>query len=61
MKVAIYSRVVDLSYRAEMQHFFDELFRQRIAPVIFQPFFAAIAAGLSRLLPYLTDSPIVGL
>jgi len=46
MKVAIYSRVVDLSYRAEMQHFFDELFRQRIAPVIFQPFFEQIISSI---------------
>ncbi|MEO5999301.1 MAG: NAD kinase [Chitinophagaceae bacterium] len=46
MKVAIYSRVVDLDYRIEMQHFFDELFRQKIAPVIFQPFFEQIISAI---------------
>lgn len=46
MKVAIYSRVVDLDYRIEMQHFFDELFRQKIAPVIYRPFFEQIISAI---------------
>lgn len=46
MKVAIYSRVVDLDYRTEMQHFFDELFRQKIAYVIYQPFFEQIISAI---------------
>ena len=46
MKVAIYSRVVDLDYRIEVQHFFDELSRQQIEPVIFQSFFEQILPSI---------------
>lgn len=46
MKVAIYSRVVDVDYRIEVQHFFDELSRQQIEPVIFQSFFEQILPSI---------------
>lgn len=46
MKVAIYSRVVDLDFRIEVQHFFDELSRQGIEAVIFQSFFEQIAGTI---------------
>jgi NAD+ kinase len=42
MKAAIYSRVFDEEQRGSIQLFFDELGRQRIAPVIFQHFFEQI-------------------
>ena len=42
MKAAIYSRVMDESQQANVQLFFDELFRQKIEPVIFLPFLEQI-------------------
>lgn len=42
MKAAIYSRVMDESQQANVQLFFDELYRQRIEPVVFAPFLEQI-------------------
>jgi NAD+ kinase len=42
MKAAIYSRVLEPDQQEEVQLFFDELERQRIEPVIFQPYFEQI-------------------
>lgn len=42
MMAAIYSRVMDDGQQAEVQAFFDELARQKIEPVIHQPFYEQI-------------------
>ena len=42
MKAAIYSRVMDESQQANVQLFFDELYRQKIEPVVFLPFLEQI-------------------
>lgn len=42
MKVAIYSRVVELSHPYEIQLFFDELLKQQIEPLVFQPYLELI-------------------
>ncbi len=42
MKIAIYSRGVDADHRIQVQRLFDELSRQMIEPVVFQPFFEQI-------------------
>jgi NAD+ kinase len=42
MKAAIYSRVMDESQQGNVQLFFDELYRQKIQPVIFLPFLEQI-------------------
>ncbi|MEO6917331.1 MAG: NAD kinase [Chitinophagaceae bacterium] len=47
MKVAIYSRVVELSHPYEIQLFFDELLIQKIEPVIFQPYFEQIRSTIN--------------
>jgi NAD+ kinase len=46
MKVAIYSRVMDWDHRTEVQELFDELAKQKIAPVIYRPYFDQIAPGI---------------
>lgn len=38
MKVAIYSRVLESTQQKEIQLFFDELEREQIVPVVFEPF-----------------------
>lgn len=38
MKVAIYSRVIDLEHKKEIQAFFDSLAHQKIEPILFSPF-----------------------
>ena len=38
MKVAIYSRVFELSQQKDIQLFFDELIKEEIVPVVYQPF-----------------------
>ncbi len=39
MKVAIYSRVLETEQHSDIQLLFDELEKQKIEPVIFQPYF----------------------
>lgn len=46
MKVAIYSRVMDWDHRLEVQELFDELAKQKITPVIYQPYYDQIAGGI---------------
>jgi NAD+ kinase len=45
MKVAIYSRVIDFDQQSEIQQMMDELVRENVEPVIFQPFFEKIKAS----------------
>jgi NAD+ kinase len=47
LKVAIYSRVLDSTQQQYVQLFFDELGKEGITPVIFQPFFNEIKPRLS--------------
>lgn len=47
MKAAIYSRIMEDDQQANFQLFFDELTRQKIEPVIFQPFFEQISNKLN--------------
>lgn len=47
MKVAIYSRVLEAAQQKDVQIFFDELDREGIVPVIFQPFFEEIQSHIS--------------
>ena len=42
MKVAIYSRVLDLNQQKDIQLFFDELEKEGIVPVIYKPYFEEI-------------------
>ncbi len=42
MKAAIYSRVMEDDQRKDVQLFFDELAKQKIAPVIFQEFYRQV-------------------
>ena len=47
MKVAIYSREVDLDYRMQVQHLFDEFGKQHVELVISQPFFERIVTSIN--------------
>ncbi|HEX2536181.1 MAG TPA: NAD kinase [Chitinophagaceae bacterium] len=47
MKVAIYSRVLELSQQRDLQLFFDELEHEGITPVVFEPFFRELLPHLS--------------
>lgn len=47
MKVAIYSRVLESTQQKDVQLFFDELDKEGIVPVIFQPFFEEIKPHLT--------------
>ncbi len=42
MKIAIYSRIIDYEQRSAIQQLFDELIKQHIEPVIYQPFLEKI-------------------
>ncbi|HEY0059457.1 MAG TPA: NAD kinase [Flavisolibacter sp.] len=42
MKVAVYSRILELSQQKDVQLFFDELKAEGITPVIFKPFFSEV-------------------
>jgi len=44
MKIAIYSRVIDFEQRGAIQQLFDELIRQHIEPVIYNPFLEKLRA-----------------
>lgn len=50
MKVAIYSRVLELTQHKDVQVFFDELEKERIVPVIYRSFYQEIQ-------PYVTLPP----
>lgn len=45
MKVAIYSRVIDYDQHNKVQQLLDELARENIQPVIYQPFYEMIQAS----------------
>ncbi|HZF65142.1 MAG TPA: NAD(+) kinase, partial [Chitinophagaceae bacterium] len=47
MKVAIYSRVLEVTQQKDIQVFFDELDREGIVPVVFQPFLDEINSSIS--------------
>lgn len=47
MKVAIYSRAIDYDQQAEVQHLFDELGKENVEPVIYQPFYEKIKLSLN--------------
>ncbi|MBL0132426.1 MAG: NAD kinase [Chitinophagaceae bacterium] len=47
MKAAIYSRVMEDGQQKDVQLFFDELSKQKIEPVIFQPFFEQIRNSIN--------------
>ena len=42
MKIAIYSRLLEEDKRSDIQFFFDELARQKIAAAVFLPFYEEI-------------------
>ena len=42
MKIAIYSRLLEEDKRSDVQFFFDELARQKIAAAVFLPFYEEI-------------------
>lgn len=46
MKVAIYSRVLESTQQKDVQLFFDELDKEGIVPVVFQPFLTEITRHL---------------
>jgi NAD+ kinase len=46
MKVAVYSRVLELGKKEDLQLFFDELQNESIAPVIFEPFYKELGKHL---------------
>jgi NAD+ kinase len=54
LKVAIYSRVLELSQQSYIQLFFDELDKEHIIPVIYQPFLDEAKGHLS--LPASTET-----
>jgi NAD+ kinase len=45
MKVAIYSRIIDYEQQNEVQRLFDELIRQRLQPVVHEPFLEKIKSA----------------
>lgn len=54
MKVAIYSRVLESTQQKDIQLFFDELDKERIIPVVFEPFLKQINPYIS--LPSSTET-----
>lgn len=54
MKVAIYSRVLELSQQKDIQLFFDELDNEGIVPVVYEPYLNEINKHIS--LPSTTES-----
>jgi NAD+ kinase len=42
MRVAIYSRIIDYDQKGEVQQLFDELAKENIEPVIYEPFYEII-------------------
>lgn len=47
MKVAIYSRAIDYDQQGEVQQLFDELGKENVEPVIYQPFYEKIKLSLN--------------
>ena len=47
MKVAIYSRVLESTQQNDVQLFFDELDKEGIVPVVFEPFLQSINPYIS--------------
>jgi NAD+ kinase len=47
LKVAIYSRVLESTKQEDVQLFFDELEKERIVPVVFEPYLQTIKAYIS--------------
>jgi NAD+ kinase len=47
LKVAIYSRVLDINQQKGIQLFFDELDKEGIIPVVYQPYFTEINQHIS--------------
>ena len=47
MKVAIYSRVLESTQQSDVQLFFDELDKEQIIPVVYEPFLKAINPYIS--------------
>ena len=45
MRVAIYSRIIDYDQKGEVQQLFDELAKENIEPVIYEPFYETIRAN----------------
>jgi NAD+ kinase len=45
MKVAIYSRIIEYEQQSEVQRLFDELIRQRVQPVVHEPFLEKIRSA----------------
>lgn len=54
MKVAIYSRVLESTQQKDVQLFFDELDKEQIIPVVFEPFLKQISPYVS--LPSSTET-----
>jgi NAD+ kinase len=54
LKVAIYSRVLESTQQKDVQLFFDELDKEQIIPVVYQPFLKEIKARLT--LPSTTET-----
>jgi NAD+ kinase len=54
MKVAIYSRVLESTQQKDVQLFFDELDKEKIVPVVFEPFLRQINPYIS--LPSSTEA-----
>ncbi len=47
MKVAIYSRILEISQQKDIQLFFDELNKENIVPVVYQPFLHEVNKHIS--------------
>ncbi len=47
MKVAVYSRVLEIGQQKDLQLFFDELQAEDIVPVIYRPFFSELKNAIS--------------
>lgn len=47
MKVAVYSRVLEIEQQKDVQLFFDELLAEGITPVIYKPFFSGLKQAIS--------------
>jgi len=54
LKVAIYSRVLESTQQKDIQHFFDELEKEQITPVVFRSFFNEIRSRLN--IPNVTET-----
>lgn len=55
MKAAIYSRILEEEQVRDVQLFFDELAKQKIEPIVFQPYFDQLGHSGIRM-PYNTET-----